>query len=85
MRILIFLLVVAFSSVRAVDVPYSFKDSDAAENLFARIYYLTKGATNLSPAEKINFCFLTKTNEIATIYFPKPEYLCQMQLFDRME
>lgn len=85
MRILIFILLVALSSARAVaDIPYSFTDSGATENLFARIYCLTRGSTKLSTTEKISLCFLTKTNEeIAPIvYFPKPEYFCQMQLLD---
>jgi hypothetical protein len=77
-----FILMLSNSLARAGMNAYSFADSFPADNLFVRVYYLTPGSTNIPTVEKINYCVLTKTNEIASIYFPKMDYLCQMQLFD---
>lgn len=84
MCILILLLAASLSSTQAAaehDISYRFKDAAAVENLFVRVY-LGPNATNLSSTEEISFCFLTKTNEITAIYFPKPEYFCRMELRD---
>jgi len=61
----------------------NFKDSEAAENLFVRIY-LVSGSTNLTAAKKITFGFLEKTNEANAqiVYLPKMQYFCEMQLLD---
>jgi hypothetical protein len=85
MRIVIFMLLITCSPVQVrADSPYLFTDSGTADNICARIYYLTRGSTNLSATEKINLCFLTKTNEgtAPIVYFPKPEYFCNAQLLN---
>jgi hypothetical protein len=83
MRTLILFFVAISLAQASFGEPYLFKDSEVAENIFVRID-LVGGNTNLTAEKKITFGFLEKTNEIMapTIYFPKPEYLCQMQLLD---
>lgn len=60
-----------------------FKDSEASENLFARVYLL-EGKTNLDSESKIFLGILEKTNETIApiIYFPKMTYFCEMQLIN---
>jgi hypothetical protein len=82
MRILIILFTVALAQFIADAEPamWSYKDSKASDGLIARIYYPPPNASNLLSSDKILVGFLSSTNGSETIYFPKDQYLCRMQL-----
>lgn len=54
-------------------------DSNIVDNLFVRVESVS-GSTNLTLDKRIVFFILTKTNESTMVFFPKPEYLCEIEL-----